>query len=65
MSTQFPPNPDHPGRSPPPAAGRGSCAAAAARGDRRGCGGIGRYLGVDPVLLRIAFIVLALANGLG
>ena len=29
------------------------------------CGGIGRYLGVDPVLLRIAFIVLALANGLG
>ena len=29
------------------------------------CGGIGRYLGVDPVLLRIAFIILALANGLG
>jgi phage shock protein C len=29
------------------------------------CGGIGRYLGVDPVLLRIAVIVLALANGLG
>ena len=29
------------------------------------CGGIGRYLGVDPMLLRIAFIVLALANGLG
>jgi phage shock protein C len=29
------------------------------------CGGIGRYLGIDPVLLRIAFIVLSLANGLG
>jgi phage shock protein C len=29
------------------------------------CGGVGRYLGVDPVLLRIAFIILALANGLG
>jgi phage shock protein C len=29
------------------------------------CGGIGRYLGVDPVLLRIAFMILALANGLG
>ena len=29
------------------------------------CGGIGRYLGIDPVLLRIAFIILALANGLG
>ena len=29
------------------------------------CGGLGRHLGVDPVLLRIAFIILALANGLG
>jgi phage shock protein C len=29
------------------------------------CGGLGRYLGVDPVLLRIAAVVLALANGLG
>ena len=29
------------------------------------CGGVGRYLGVDPVLLRIAVIILALANGLG
>jgi phage shock protein C len=29
------------------------------------CGGVGRYLGVDPVLLRIAFIILALAYGLG
>jgi len=29
------------------------------------CGGLGRYLGVDPVLLRIAFIVLAIAGGSG
>ncbi len=29
------------------------------------CGGVGRYLGVDPVLIRIAFVVLALAGGGG
>jgi phage shock protein C len=29
------------------------------------CGGIGRYLGVDPVLIRIAFAVLAIAGGGG
>jgi phage shock protein C len=29
------------------------------------CGGLGRYLGIDPVLLRVAFIILSLANGLG
>lgn len=29
------------------------------------CGGLGRYLGVDPVLLRIVFIVLAIAGGSG
>jgi phage shock protein C len=29
------------------------------------CGGIGRYLGVDPVLIRVAFVVLALAGGGG
>jgi phage shock protein C len=29
------------------------------------CGGLGRYLGVDPVLLRIAFVVLAVAGGSG
>jgi len=29
------------------------------------CGGLGRYLGVEPVLLRVAAVVLALANGLG
>jgi phage shock protein C len=29
------------------------------------CGGLGRYLGVEPVLLRIAAVVLALANGIG
>jgi VIT1/CCC1 family predicted Fe2+/Mn2+ transporter/phage shock protein PspC (stress-responsive transcriptional regulator) len=29
------------------------------------CSGLGRYLGIDPVLLRVAFIILSLANGLG
>lgn len=38
------------------------------RGDRvigGVCAGLGRYLGVDPVLLRIAFVVLAIAGGGG
>ncbi len=29
------------------------------------CGGLGQYLGLDPVWIRLFFIVLALANGLG
>ncbi len=29
------------------------------------CGGLGRYLGIDPVLLRIAFVVLGVAGGGG
>jgi len=29
------------------------------------CGGLGRYLGVEPILLRIAFVVLAVAGGSG
>lgn len=29
------------------------------------CGGLGRYLGIDPVLLRIAFVILAIAAGGG
>ena len=29
------------------------------------CGGLGRYLEVDPVLLRIAAVALALSGGLG
>jgi phage shock protein C len=29
------------------------------------CGGLGRYLGVDPVLLRIAFVVLTVTGGAG
>lgn len=29
------------------------------------CGGIARYLGVAPLLIRILFVLLALANGLG
>ena len=29
------------------------------------CGGLGRYFGIDPVILRIAFVVLLLAGGAG
>lgn len=29
------------------------------------CGGIGEYLNVDPVLIRIVWLVLALAAGTG
>ena len=29
------------------------------------CAGLGRYLGIDPVLLRVAFVVLAIAGGGG
>jgi phage shock protein C len=29
------------------------------------CGGLGRYLGIDPVLLRIAAVILTLTGGLG
>jgi phage shock protein C len=78
MSTQLPPEPGPPGppgpEPGPPGTGPPGPEPAAPRLVRRSrserviagvCGGIGRYLGVDPVLLRIAFIVLALANGLG
>jgi phage shock protein C len=29
------------------------------------CGGLGRYFGIDPVILRIAFVLLLLAGGAG
>ena len=29
------------------------------------CGGLGEYFAIDPMLIRIAFAVLALVNGLG
>lgn len=28
------------------------------------CGGLGEYLGVDPTVIRIAFVILALPGGL-
>src|SRR5688572_7714303 len=68
MSTQVPPEPGPPGPDPPPPVDRGPRVVRRSRDERvvaGVCGGVGRYLGVDPVLLRIAFIILALANGLG
>jgi phage shock protein C len=73
MSTQLPPEPGGPGAEPggpgplPPPSG-GQRVLRRSQSDRvlaGVCGGLGRYLGIDPVLLRIAFVVLALANGLG
>src|SRR3972149_1129437 len=29
------------------------------------CGGLGEYFGIDPVLMRVVFVVLAFATGLG
>lgn len=61
---------------PPPAAsaGEGAGDASAARLLRRSrddrviagvCGGLGRYLGVDPILVRLAFVALTVAGGAG
>ena len=29
------------------------------------CGGLGAYVGIDPLILRIAFVVLAMTSGVG
>ena len=78
MSTQLPPEsgqpepgqpgPGDPGPPPPGSPTPPQRVVRRSRGDRviaGVCGGLGRYLGIDPVLLRVAFIILALANGLG
>src|SRR4029453_18172594 len=68
MSTQLPPETGPSGPEPTPPAGGGPRVVRRSRSDRviaGVCGGLGRYLGIDPVLLRVAFIILALANALG
>jgi phage shock protein C len=72
MSTQLPPEPgpSRPGQpsGPQPPVDGGPRLVRRSRTERviaGVCGGVGRYLGLDPLLLRIAFIILALANGLG
>ena len=75
MSTQLPPEPGQPEPGQPgPAEPAPGSPAPPQRTVRRSrserviagvCGGLGRHLGIDPVLLRVAFIILALANGLG
>ncbi|HET9556346.1 MAG TPA: PspC domain-containing protein [Actinomycetota bacterium] len=68
MSAQLPPEPGPAGAEPPPPPVDGPRVVRRSRSERviaGVCGGVGGYLGVDPVLLRIAFIILALANGLG
>jgi phage shock protein C len=73
MSTQLPPEPGQPGPGEPgpPPPGPPAPPQRTVRRSRSErviagvCGGLGRHLGIDPVLLRVAFIILALANGLG
>jgi phage shock protein C len=69
MSTPLPPEPGSTGSTgpsePPQPAQRVVRRSRSERVVAGVCGGVGRYLGVDPVLLRIAFIILSLANGLG
>jgi len=74
MSTPGPPEPGQPGPAepgPPPPGSPAPAQRAAVRRSRSErviagvCGGLGRYLGIDPMLLRVAFIILSLANGLG
>jgi len=72
MSAERPPeqDPSRPSEIPAPAAGEppGERLLRRSTSDRvlaGVCGGLGRYLGVDPVLVRIAAVVLALANGIG
>ena len=72
MSAERPPeqDPSRPSEIPAPAAGEppGERLLRRSTSDRvlaGVCGGLGRYLGVEPVLLRVAAVVLALANGLG
>ena len=60
-----PPEPDRPGPGPATGGGRVLRRSQHDRMLAGVCGGLGNYLGVDPVLLRIAFVVLALANGIG
>ena len=65
-TTTRPPAPDVPATGPRPLTGRGRFVRA--RRDRvlRGvAGGLGARTGVDPVLLRLAFVVLTLAGGAG
>jgi phage shock protein C len=59
------PPPPPPPSAPPPPAERLLRRSHSERVLAGVCGGLGRYLGIDPVLLRIAFVVLGLANGLG
>lgn len=56
------------GEPTPPVANGGARLLRRSRSDRviaGVCGGLGRYLGIDPVLLRIATVVLVFAGGIG
>ena len=54
------------GRRPPRRDARASCAATASTSSSAGvCSGLARELGIDPLIVRVAFIAAALAGGVG
>ncbi|HEV2775128.1 MAG TPA: PspC domain-containing protein, partial [Solirubrobacteraceae bacterium] len=60
-----PPPPPPPPSDPDPAAPRRLTRTSADRVIGGVCGGIGRYFGIDPTLVRIGFVALALLGGTG
>jgi phage shock protein C len=62
------PTQEQPPPEPPPAPSTGSPRLYRSRDDSviaGVCGGLGEYLGIDSVLIRIAFVLLIFAGGLG
>lgn len=57
--------PPPPPQDPPPAADRRLTRAADDKVLTGLCGGLGRYFGIDPVIFRVAFVVLSLVGGTG
>lgn len=58
-----------PGPPPPPSPGAGPVRRLTRASDDKVltglCGGLGRHFGIDPVIFRVAFVVLSLAGGTG
>ena len=57
--------PEKPGPEGAPGAGKGLRLSRTDRKIAGVCGGLGEWLDVDPVFLRVAFVLLALVGGLG
>src|SRR5262249_6897943 len=57
--------PEKPGAEPAPGSGKGLHLSRSNRKIAGVCGGLGEWLDVDPVFLRVAFVLFALLFGLG